>query len=312
MNTTSAVKLVKMLTLAAVTPLGAQAAGPVGEYPFLYGVDTARPADFALLRALGANLVQVPLPANDTEGLQAVLNAAERHDLQVILWPVGGGLESLPWRLTPDGWDLSQGERMLAECEAYVRGGGQHLLGVVNMHEPFWLGGDPLTSSQLADLYDAIKQQAPQVSQVCYINALAVFEHKGPETRIVDGLCDWAIIWRHCFGGAEGSEAQALARIDEDAALIADKGLRMKLIFSAQSFGMDGTRYRMPSADEMASFGQEALAKQKLDGFLWYSWGNPAAYDQCLRTHRYDDRGADRWAVLETLARRFSPVFVDE
>lgn len=44
MNSTSAVKLVKLLTLASVTPLGAQTAGPVGEHPFLHGVDTARPA----------------------------------------------------------------------------------------------------------------------------------------------------------------------------------------------------------------------------------------------------------------------------
>lgn len=273
------------------------------EFPrtIYYGVDTIQPDEFSFLKNfLSGNFAGIALECN-IEQWQNALNKAEENGLKLIIWPLGHGHQSTPWKWNGTGWDISEGVEVLEYAEEYVLSGGEGLLAVLMSHEPFWNDGNPFTTEQMKMLYSKLKQVAPHVNLFVAFGCLSCFE-SNPNTRIENGIADIAGIWLHCFGGAEGSKKDALNRIDDDYHLIQKKKLDMKLFFAIQSFGMEGTDYRMPSANEMLDFGKEVFNKNKLDGIFWYSWDNPAGYTEWLSKDRYDEEGNDRWESVRELA----------
>jgi len=266
-----------------------------------YGVDTMEPHDFSLLKnILGGNFAGIALEC-DVKKWQEALGEAEKNGISIIIWPLGEGHQNTPWKWNGTDWDISEGMEVMQFAEEYVTNGGESLLAVLMSHEPFWNDGNPFTTEQMKMLYSKLKQVAPHVNLFVAFGCLSCFDDN-PDTRIEDGIADIAGVWLHCFGGAEGSEEDALKRIDEDYELIRNKDLDMELFFAIQSFGIEGTDYRMPSAAEMMDFGRKVFNKNKLDGIFWYTWDNPAGYTEWLSKDRYDDGGYDRWESVRKLA----------
>jgi hypothetical protein len=115
---------------------------------------------------------------------------------------------------------------------------------------------------------------------------------------------DIAGIYKHWFGTQEGTMTDALNEIDDDYALIKQKGLHLQLIFALQTFATDGVAYRMPTAKEMQDWGQLVLERKRLDGVLWYPWDRSSTdYTSWLSKDRYDSTGADRWSVVTQLSK---------
>ncbi len=276
------------------------------EFPrcMYYGVDTIQPSDFSFLKNyLGGNFASLALECN-VQQWQEALEEAEKNKMKLIIWPLGHGHQYTPWKWTGSDWDISEGIEVMQFAEEYVSNGGEALLTVLMSHEPFWNNGNPFTTEQIKMLYSKLKSVAPHVKLFVAFGCLSCFDNN-PNTRIENGIADIAGIWLHCFGGAEGSEEDALKRIDADYDLIHSKGLHMKLFFAIQSFGIEGTAYRMPSAIEMLEFGRKVFERNKLDGIFWYPWDNPAGYTEWLSKDRYDDEGNDRWEVVRQLANEF-------
>ncbi len=276
------------------------------EFPrtIYYGVDTMKPSDFSFLKNyLGGNFATLALECN-VQKWQEALEEAEKNGIKIIIWPLGHGHQYTPWKWNGSDWDISEGIEILEFAEEYVSNGKEALLAVLMSHEPFWNNGNPFTTEQMKMLYSKLKSVAPHVNLFVAFGCLSCFD-SNPDTRIEDGIADIAGIWLHCFGGAEGSEEDALKRIDADYELIRKKGLHMKLFFAIQSFGIEGTAYRMPSAMEMLEFGRKVFEKNKLDGIFWYPWDNPAGYTEWLSKDRYDEEGNDRWEVVRQLANEF-------
>jgi len=266
-----------------------------------YGVDTIESSEFPFLKNfLGGNFAGIALECNVDQWHNA-LQEAEKNDIKLIIWPLGHGHQYTPWEWNGTGWNISEGMEVLQYAEEYVTSGGQALLAVLMSHEPFWNDGNPFTTEQMKSLYNDLKKVAPHVNLFVAFGCLSCFDNN-PNTRIENGIADIAGIWLHCFGGAEGSCEDALKRIDDDYELIQNKELNMKLFFAIQSFGIEGTDYRMPSATEMMEFGRKVFEKNKLDGIFWYTWDNPAGYTEWLGKDRYDDEGKDRWMVVRHLA----------
>ncbi len=279
------------------------------EYPRTkyYGVDTIEKEEFSFLKNhLGGNLAGVALECS-VEDWWETLREAERNNIRLIIWPLGHGHQYTPWKWNGTGWDISEGLEVLEYAESYVTSGGESLLAVLMSHEPFWNDGNPFTTSQMKQLYSKLKSVAPHVKLYVAFGCLSCFD-VNPDTRIENGIADVAGIWLHCFGGMEGSIEDALNRIDRDYELIQEKNLDMDLFFAIQTFGIEGTRYRMPSANEMLEFGSRVFEKNKLDGIFWYPWGNPAGYTEWLEKDRYDEKGNDRWSVVQY----FSDVYMNK
>ena len=276
------------------------------EFPrtIYYGVDTIKPSDFSFLKNyLGGNFATLALECN-VQKWQEALEEAEKNGIKLIIWPLGHGHQYTPWKWNGSDWDISEGMEVLEFAEEYVLSGKEALLAILMSHEPFWNNGNPFTTEQMKMLYSKLKSVAPHVNLFVAFGCLSYFD-SNPDTRIEDGIADIAGIWLHCFGGAEGSEEDALKRIDADYDLIRNRGLHMKLFFAIQSFGIEGTAYRMPSAMEMLEFGRKVFEKNRLDGIFWYPWDNPAGYTEWLSKDRYDEEGNDRWEVVRQLANEF-------
>jgi len=267
-----------------------------------YGVDDIQPAEFSFLKdSLGGNFAMIEL-STDSLAWKEALELAEKNDIKLVIWPLGDGHQWTSWAWNDTSWDISQGLDVMKYAEQYIISGGENLVAVVMSHEPFYNNGDPFTASEMKLLYSALKNVAPHVNLFVYMNDMAYYDNR-PGTEIEDGLMDIAGIWLHCFGGAEGSWNDALEEIDDDRALVQEKGLNMQLFFALQSFGIAGTRYKMPSAADMLDFATPVFQKNKLDGIFWYPWDRVASsYTSYLSHDRYDNEGNDRWAVVRQLS----------
>jgi len=267
-----------------------------------YGVDDINSDEFTFLRdSLGGNFAMVEL-STDSNSWKNTLSIAEENQLDIVIWPVGNGHQWTPWAWDGSTWDISQGLNVMKFAENYTVSGGDALVAVVMSHEPFYNNGDPFTSSEMKQLYSALKEVAPHVKLFVYMNDMAYYD-KRPDTKIEDGIMDIAGIWLHCFGGAEGTWADALEEIDDDYALVQDKGLNLELFFALQSFAIDGTNYEMPSASDMLDFATQVFEKKKLEGIFWYPWDRVAtSYTSYLSKDRYDNEGEDRWKVVKQLS----------
>lgn len=276
-----------------------------------YGVNDIEPDEYSFLKdSLGGNFALVEIHP-DTSSLKNVLAEAERNNLELVIWPVGGGHQWTPWAWQDSVWDISEGLDLMHFADNYIATGGDALIAVVMSHEPFYNDGDPFTASEMKMLYADLKNAAPNVQLFVYMNDMAYYD-KSAETRIENGIMDIAGIWLHCFGGAEGTWAQALQEIDNDYALVQEKSLNLQLFFAIQTFAIAGTRYKMPSATDMSDFGTKVLEKNKLDGIIWYPWDQASTgYTSYLSKDRYDDTGGDRWAVVTQLSA-YQPVSIVE
>jgi hypothetical protein len=268
-----------------------------------YGVDDIEPGEFSFLKdSLGGNFAMVELPTDST-AWKNTLAEAEKNELKIVIWPSGSGHQWTPWAWNGTSWDISQGLDVMKYAEAYVNSGGDALLAVVMSHEPFYNNGvDPFTTAEMKMLYADLKDVAPHVKLFVYMNDMAYYD-KRPNTKIEDGIMDIAGIWKHFFGGKEGTREDALKEIDDDYALVQEKGLNMQLFFALQSFAIDGEGYEMPSAADMLDFATQVFERNKLDGIFWYPWDQVASdYTSYLSKDRYDSTGADRWAVVSQLS----------
>jgi hypothetical protein len=279
-----------------------------------YGVEKIDPSQYSFLKNfLKGNLVLAEL-SSDTVSWKNALSEAEKNNVQLVIWSEGHGHQYTPWawNIVNGTWDISEGLTILKYAEHYVTSGGKSLLALLMSHEPFYNDGHPFSAAQMKALYSTLKGIAPHVTLFVYMNDMAYYD-KRPGTTIEDGFMDIAGIYKHWFGTREGTMTDALNEIDDDYALIKQKGLHLQLIFALQTFATDGIAYRMPSAAEMQSWGQTVLERKKLDGVIWYPWDQSSTdYTSWLSKDRYDGVGADRWSIVTQLASYLTPTDIRE
>jgi hypothetical protein len=279
-----------------------------------YGVEDIDPSQYSFLKnTLKGNMAIAEL-SSDTITWKNALSEAEKNNLQLIIWSEGHGHQYTPWawNIVNGTWDISEGLTILKYAEKYVTSGGKSLLALLMSHEPFYNDGHPFSAAQMKSLYSTLKSVAPHVTLFVYMNDMAYY-NKRLGTSIEDGIMDIAGIYKHWFGTQEGTMTDALNEIDDDYAIIQQKGLHLKLIFALQTFGTDGVAYRMPSAAEMQSWGQTVLERKKLDGVIWYPWDRSSTdYSSWLSKDRYDSSGADRWSVVTRLSSYLTPTGIKE
>ncbi len=267
-----------------------------------YGVDDIEPPQYPFLRdSLRGNFALVELPS-DTVTWKTALDAAERNNLSLIVWPLGHGDRYTPWRFDGVSWDISEGLGILTYAERYVASGGTALIALLMSHEPFYSKTQRVfLSSQMKMLYTTLKSVAPHVKLFIYMNDMAYYDTT-PFWQMQDSMMDVAGIFKHSFGTKHTLD-DALQEIEDDYALIQRKGLNIQLFFALQSFATDGIAYRMPSAAEMLEYGTRVIATKKLKGVFWYPWNRVStSYSMWLSKDRYDSAGADRWAVVRQLS----------
>jgi len=159
------------------------------------------------------------------------------------------------------------------------------ILAVLSLHEPYWRGGAGAISSEsqkvLADkIRNYTRNKGHEIKVWNAINMIA-----GWSDPVVESQADLAGIWRHCFGGAEGTCEQAKQRIRNDRTYINQRGWDMELAFAVQTFGMTEYAYRMPNYQELKEFTCDIIAEDNLDTIFYYSWRNPAGYSDVLYNH---------------------------
>jgi hypothetical protein len=273
-----------------------------------YGVEDIDPSQYSFLKNTLKGNIAIAELSSDTITWKNALSEAEKNNLQLIIWSEGHGHQYTPWawNIVNGTWDISEGLNILKYAERYVTSGGKSLLALLMSHEPFYNDGRPFSAAQMKSLYSTLKSVAPHVTLFVYMNDMAYYD-KRPNTTIEDGIMDIAGIYKHWFGTQEGTMTDALNEIDDDFALIKQKGLHLQLIFALQTFATDGIAYRMPSAAEMQSWGQTVLERKELDGVIWYPWDRSSTeYTSWLSKDRYDSVGADRWGVVTRLSSYLS------
>jgi hypothetical protein len=280
-----------------------------------YGVDDIGLSQYSFLRdSLKGNFALVELQC-DTVIWRNALREAEKNNLKLIIWPQGHGQRYTPWAydVSKFDWDLSEGLNVLNFAEQYAASGGQALLAVVMSHEPFYAQGEMIfVSSQLKQLYTAMKKVAPHVQTFIYMNDMAYYDRIDRYRQMEDGIMDICGTYKHSFG-TKHTEEETLKEIDDDYDLIQRKGLHMQLFFALQAFGYDTPDYTMPSAAEMQDLATKILDKKKLDGAFWYPWNRvSSSYTSWLSKNRYDSSGADRWSVVRQLSRYLTVTAIKE
>lgn len=287
----------------------------VGQTPLkYYGVDDIEPNQYAFLRdSLKGNFALVELKS-DTLTWKTALMEAEKNNLKLIVWPQGHGQRYTPWAYNPLiwDWDISEGMEVLKFAERYVASGGQSLLAVLMSHEPFYAQGQMIfVTSQMKQLYAAMKKVAPHVKTFIYMNDMAYYDRIDPNRQMEDGMMDICGTFKHSFG-TKHTEEETLKEIDDDRELIQRKGLHMDLFFALQTFGYDTPDYTMPSAAEMKDLATKILNKGKLDGAFWYPWNKVStSYTSYLSKNRYDSTGTDRWGVVRELSKYLNVTAVE-
>ena len=254
-----------------------------------YGADEVAIEDLAYMKSQGVNFVMTSMWPNRSEW-ERYLKEAEKHDLKVIIWPVGTCMKdsSIPWCLNNGTWDMSRGRDALSYAQQYVQNGGKSLLGVMSLHEPYWSAGLNINNANndIKNLYSEMKKIAPDVNVFIYMDGIADTEETYPQARITNGMADIIGVWLHCFGEAEGSCEDARRSILNDRRIMTERNITADLFFSVQTF--DGTTdgpYKMPNYNELKSFTCSAINLNALDGILYYPWRNPAQYRDYMQNH---------------------------
>jgi hypothetical protein len=276
--------IVIYLILGSVSNSIVQAAGlrPI-KY---YGVDRGNPitdANYSLLSAHAVDTVVVDTSISSSSDWQNVINLAIKYNFKVVIWPnQGGDYPGCGWETpfsNPQNGDYIWRVKAMLD----VIGNNPQVIGIVSAHEAEWNSSNCLDSisdmatikAQLKD-YIYTKFSRTDFKVWNYIDNISdienISDYSGPAD--IGRIMDVAVIWQHCFGGAEGTCPQAQQKIVNDRNALVSAGLegKVELVFLFQTFAM-GSGYRMPTSAEMHDWSCNFLNTGALDGFIYYTWG---------------------------------------
>ncbi len=126
---------------------------PGGRALAFYGMEwTAdpRPGDLEAAAGLGVDTVMVDFDGTDPARWRAQLDRARGLGLKVVANYWHGGPA---WTRNGSGWEIRPASRRFVETVA----GHPALLAVYLLHEPYWNGGNEITTAQQRDLYRQVK-----------------------------------------------------------------------------------------------------------------------------------------------------------
>jgi len=276
-----------------------------------YGADTVDRGQLATIATYKFNTAAVWLDIRDQRPSDwlAYLNEADKYNINLVVWPTDweDPRPNCSWGSPYRAGDIS---RILPMLD--VIGDHPRFVGIVNAHEALW-ESCPMTIEEMASIRSQIKDYVQQKfgRDIDVWNYIDNIYDRIPAADI-GRIMDVAYTWQHCIAGAEGSCENAYNQMLHDRARIHDAGLDgvVDLVFGFQSFAYVDPYVRMPTADEMYTWGGRFLQSDALDGFFWYSWGADW-YDADL-----DDR-PDLWDTVSRVYTDFanvapaSPIFED-
>ena len=245
-----------------------------------YGMEwTSDPHDGDLEKAasLGIDTVMVDFDGSDPSRWLRQLDHARSLDLMVVAnyWPGRAA-----WRWTGSDWDIHE------HAVEFVETVADHpaLLAVYLLHEPYWNGGDGITTAQQRELYQYVKSIAD-------VPLYSAFSSSAFETgKFSTGVCDYCDSWYypskmdHPYKGERllYKLEKVLNHFHATAA-----GTDMKLVWILQAFESADSNKEMPTYDEMIDLAETAInyqsaSGQRVDAVFWYTWRHGSQYEEVL------------------------------
>jgi hypothetical protein len=299
-----------LVALAVILRPGARAEAVATRPLKYYGADTVDRAQLATIANYRFNTAAVwfDVGYQGPSNWLAFLDEADKYNINLVVWPTDweDPRPNCSWGSPYEAGDISKILPMLDAIGNHPR-----FVGIVNAHEAFWTSC-PMTIEEMATIRSKIKDYVQQKHgrDIDVWNYVDNIYDRVPAAD-VGRIMDVAYTWQHCIANAEGSCENAYNQMLRDRARIHDAGLDgvVDLVFGFQSFAYVDPYTRMPTAQEMYSWGERFLQSDALDGFFWYTWGADW-YDSDL-----DDR-PDLWDTVSQVYTDFavppsSPTFQD-
>jgi hypothetical protein len=243
-------------------------------------------SDFATLSSWGINTAVVDISINGSASTwQPVLDAAVSAGVNIVIWPdQGGDVSGCGWE-TPFNSPVSGNyiSRVTSLLDFWA--GNPHVLGIVIAHESEWNQGTCHTliadmaavKTQIQDyVYNKFGRSDFQAWN--YIDNISdipnITDYSGPADYAK--IMDVAVTWQHCAGNAETAcdtgNYSALAKIQQDRALLDAAGNNIELVFIQQTFTSSSPYTTKFTLSQLENYSCEFLNTFALDGFGYYTW----------------------------------------
>lgn len=265
-----------------------------------YGLESVPLSDFTkIAKNLLVNLVVVEInPGDSPSNWQKIFAEARRNNWQVII-----RLTPQPWQWIgkpkdeeSGQWNLDKGEEFLNFLNEYLKSQQNIFFALYLLNDPFWQGNFSLgySSAVQKKLYQEIKRKVPQVNLITDVGSLTFWENYSWQTKIENGMFDYAGIWLYPFHEA-GKPDDVLMRIEEEVKLIEKKKLSLGLVFKIQAFSQtamasynppyqEGNNFSLPMALALRNFACQVVGSNKIEVVLYHSWKNDL-YRDYLANH---------------------------
>jgi len=236
------------------------------------------PGDFETAVALGVDTIMFDFFGTDPDRWVAELDKAQELGVKVVANYWAG--ESA-WTRTDSGWIIRQDSRNFLNAVA------DHpaLLAVYLLHEPYYNGGDEITTAEQRDLYNQIKA----IADVPLYSAFSwsAFEQEKFEA----GVCDYCDTW---FYPSEFDNPYNEAELNRKLETLLNhfnvatvNSPETKLVWILQAFESSIAGKEMPTYDEMIALASTAIqyqasSGQQVDAVFWYTWRHGSEYQKVL------------------------------
>ena len=259
-----------------------------------YGVDRVDPKDINTLSPYHINTVITAFDVNESQAKwRSFFAEAEKYNVGVVVIPTD-------WDDPRPDCDWGAAYPVNPEQGDYIKkikpmfdfmANQPQFIGVVNAHEALWTSCS-MTIDEMATIKNQVKNYVKSefgrdIQVWNYIGNIDYYiNHNQLAIGDIPNIMDVAITWKHCIADAEGpclGDADinsAIYQIRHDRTRIDQANdataSHVELVFLFQTFSYiyspSSPYSRMPTLEEMNTYGCAFLGTDALDGFFWYTW----------------------------------------
>jgi len=237
-----------------------------------------QPGDFETAIALGIDTIMVDFYGTDPNRWESQLDEAQSLGVKVVANYWAG---EPAWTRTDSGWFIRP------ESREFLLTVADHpaLLAVYLLHEPYYNGGDEITTAEQRDLYNQIKAIAD-------VPLYSAFSWSAFEPGKFDsGVCDYCDTWFYpSHFDNPYDEERLLTELEVNLNhfnAVTVNSPETKLVWILQAFESRIANREMPTYDEMIAqattvINYQAASGQKVDAVFWYTWRHGSEYQKVL------------------------------
>lgn len=243
-------------------------------------------AKYPELKKYKVNTIVESLDVNGKESdWRAVFQTAADNALGVVVVPsdwthprADCNWES-PYTLAADG-NINRVTRLLNVAAEYPS-----FIGIMTHHEAAWTC--PMTAREMAGLKTKVKaylatKGRTDVKIWGYVGGSAFLDPAKIPPEKIDAIMDVVVIWKHCWGRAEGLCSDTPGMLTRARKILTDSGSQAELVYLMQSFTSAAPYNTKPTLGQMQALANEALLTRSLDGIGLYTYNAqwwPDLYD---------------------------------